>query len=226
MKKILFFIIIGVLLIAGSIFLLNKKVGISLPGSAQFGIENVMPEKPILYVELRSTGKNLNKIIQTPFWKRVSEIDFDIIIADAKLNEQEQLVFQMLKKFFENPQENEIFNKFFSRDVAIAVYEPNINVNTLAEAGPGGLQILMDELLSKFYLISRLDAQAQLTEIISSSFASFGENVKIEDETYKDQEIKIVSIQGIPYQLVYTRVKDLLIMGVGKFAVQKSIDAF
>jgi len=226
MKKIFIFIIVGILLIAGGIFILNKKIGITLPGPTQFGIENVMPEKPILYVEFRNTGMNFNKIIQTPFWKRISGIDFDVILADAKLNEQEKMVFQMLKKFFENPKENEIFNKFFSKDVAVAIYEPALNVNTLAQAGPGGFQILMDELLSKFYLISRLDAQAQLTEIISSSFSSFGENVKIEDESYKDQEIKIVSIQGIPYQLVYTRVKDLLIVGVGKFSVQKSIDVF
>lgn len=226
MKKILAVIIVLILLIGGVLFFVINKGGISLSGSAQYEIENVIPENPILYLEFKNIGKNIDKLSQTPFWKRMMAVDFDAMFSGGQSGPQQQMIAQMVKKFFENPKENEIFNKFFSKDIAVVLYEPNLDLNALSQAGPeGAAQLVTEELLSKVYFVTRLDAQAQLTEFITSAVGQLGENVSIEDEQYKDQEIKVVSIQGIPYKFVYARVKDLMIMSVGKFPVQQSIDA-
>lgn len=225
MKKIILIVLV-VLLIVGGVFLLKGKGVLNLGGSSQFEIENILPQKPFLYLEFKNTKKNVDKILNTSFWKRLSAIDFDVLLDNNLLNSQEKMVYQILKKSFENPKENELFKKFFSRDVAFAIYEPNLDFSVLSQSGPQGMQLLFDEVLSNLYLITRLDAQSQITEFISGSFGQLGENVTIEDEIYKDQEIKIVSVQGIPYKFVYTRIKDLMIMGVGKFSAQKSIDVF
>ncbi|MGE0269116.1 MAG: DUF3352 domain-containing protein [Candidatus Omnitrophota bacterium] len=226
MKKVVLIVLIVLLMAGGVTYFFMKKGGVNLFVSSQFEIENIMPQKPLFYLELRNTKKNIDKILSTSFWKRLSAVDFDVLLKNNLLSKQEAMVYQILKKSLENPKENEIFRKFFSKDVAFAIYEPDFDFSTLSQAGTQGLQLLLDEVFSNLSLVTRLDAQSQIAEFISGSFGQLGDNVTIEDEVYKNQEIKIVSIQGVPYKFVYTRIKDLMIMGVGKFAVQKSIDIF
>ncbi len=226
MKKGIGFLLIILLLGAGGYYLYQSQSGggLGIPGISRFEIANVVPKEPLVYLELRNTSKNIQRLTNTLFWERLSQIDFDMLLSSNTLSPQEQTLFTLLKSYFEDPESNELFKKFFGRDVAIGVYPVGMDMQALSKGDPRAFAQMMENLIRRFYLVTRLDATAQLAEFVSRSFDEFGEDVKTEEIEYKGKYIILVTMQDVPYTFAYTRIKDLMIMGVGEEAVKKSID--
>ncbi|MBP9853440.1 MAG: DUF3352 domain-containing protein [Candidatus Omnitrophica bacterium] len=224
MKKIVV-IVLCVFLVGAGIFYLNRRGMINFAASNN-EIEKVMPENPFFYVDLIDTKKNVERLSNTSFWKRLSQINFDAMLKDDKLSPQEKTVIQYLKQVIQKPNESELINKFLNKEIAVAVYGLQFDSSLFSRPEPQIFQNVVDEIFSKLLFVVRLDTQSQMTELITSSLGKLGENVTISDETYMGKDMKSVTIKDIPYKLVYTRINDLMIIGIGETSVQKSIEVF
>lgn len=229
MKKLVSILLVLAVVGGGGYYFLQQKgiaPEISLKGIERYEIANVVPEEPLIYLELRNTSKNIDNLTSTAFWQRLMEINWDLIFQNGSMNQQDEFVLQVLKTSFESPETNEIFIKFFGKDVAIGIYPVDVDLTELSKGNPQAFTNMLDTMAENFYLITRLGAQAQMAEFVSRSFDQFGEQVTISETEYKDTPIKLVNVQDVPYTFAYARLKDLMVMGVGEDSIKRSIDVF
>ncbi|MCA9393265.1 MAG: DUF3352 domain-containing protein [Candidatus Omnitrophica bacterium] len=224
MKKFLIFIAILAVLAGAGVFFLQKQAGITIFKTEEFKIESVLPEKPVAYFEFRNTRANVERLATTPFWKALGEVNWELLMEGNKKNAQALIIFKLMQEGLEDPKKAEVLSKFLGQDIGMAVYPFEIDIDALGAGDPRVFEDILQRIGQSFYFVTRLDAQAQVAELIARSQDQLGENVTVEDVIYKDQPIKVIKLEGAKIEVAYTRINDLLIVALDKFAIQRSID--
>lgn len=225
MKNFLIFVVILAVLLGAGVFFLQKQAGITIFPTKEFEIENVLPEKPVAYFEFRSTKENIERLAATPFWKALGEVKWELLLEGKDQKSiQALMLFKVLQEGIEDPKQAELLAKFLGQDIGMAVYPFEIDIDAISQGDPRMLEDILNRIGQSFYFVTRLDTQAQMAELIARSQDELGDSVTVEDVVYKDQPIKVITVDQAKLEIAYTRINDLLIVALDKFAIQRSID--
>ena len=210
MKKITFIILAIVLfLLLGGVVFYKIKI-------AKLPIENILPEGAIAYLRISDIEKSVDEFKTTRLWRNIKSIDVEMLMEKSGLSQEEIEQYRNFNsKFFTSIAEL-FLNKYFGREVAVALYPTKIDA-----IGPDTAL----DVASDFILVTRLKPGAEFLEFISKLFNKFGQKVQIEYEKYKDREITIVKLNN-KLDIAYVKVRDLLVIGFGKKAAYSCLDVF
>ena len=224
MKNVLIFIVILALLAGVGVFFLQQRTGITVFQTEKFEIAEVLPENPVLYVELQDVRDNLERLTGTPFWNALGLVDWELIVSSQTGPKKAAMTVAIVKEILQNPEELEGLDKFLGQDISFAIYPFEVNMAALQRGDPNMFREISQRIGESMYIVTRLDAEAQLAEYLSGSFNEFGNSVSIDEVIYKDQSIKVARFTQMDVEFAFTRIKDLLILSFDKFAIQRAID--
>lgn len=210
MKKITFIILAIVLfLLLGGVIFYKIKI-------AKLPIENILPEGAIVYLRISDIEKRVDEFKTTRLWRNIKNIDVEMLMEKSGLSQEEIEQYRNFNsKFFTSIAEL-FLNKYFGREIAIALYPSKIDA-----IGPDTAL----DVASDFILVTRLKPGAEFLEFISKLFNKFGQKVQIVHEEYKDNKVTVVKLND-KLDIAYVKVRDLLVIGFGKKAAYACLDVF
>ena len=153
--------------------LIGAGIGVGFYLRAQkqdFSIESILPQGPLVYVQLRDVKRNMEEVASQPFWQMVLSIDYEALAAQNILSAQQSATINLVKKQLSEVLSNPLSTKSFGQDVALVIYPPSQDVDwggaDMATFNPK----MMEGLLSGFFLVTRIAPEIQLAEFVSRFF--------------------------------------------------------
>jgi hypothetical protein len=183
---------------------------------ARLSIENVLPEDVMLFVRISEIEKSLQEFQSTQLWSNIKDIDIELLLEKSGLTKDEVERYRRFKTEFFHSLAEMFIDNFFGQEVAVAVYP--------TETTAGGTDSLF-ELGSNIILVTRLKPEAQFINFLNKLLNKFGQKVQTKYERYKNYQITLVELND-QVKLGYVKIKDLLIIGLGKKAASICIDVF
>ncbi len=175
-------------------------------------IEDVLPEGAVFYVKFLNLRITREKIVSTKLWQNLRQVDAS-------------LLFEGRLKIF-HPSTAAVLDKLFGREAALAVYEPDMDISSIAAASPEDQPRLWGELVSNVFLVTRLEPDVQWMESVSGLLGLSAEGLNVEDVRYEGETIRLVTIPDSTLKIGFVRLKDLLIIGVTDKAARRSVDVY
>lgn len=219
MKKLLIVIVcLGVIAALAFYFFLGKK--------KELAIEDILPQEAQLFMRFDHVGENIKEFSQGAFWQSISHIDYDTLVKQEILNPEQVVAIKSALSQLTNPQVHMILDKLFGNEFAFVVYPLNINLSQVSDLSALSTPTFLDDALSNFMIVTRIDADMQLVEFFSGLFGELGQNARQETLNYKDQTVHSIVFDQIGLRISYTRIKDLLVITLGDRAAQKIIDVY
>ncbi len=201
---------VSLIIFTGGIFLYFQLTKLS--------IDKVLPEGPLIYLRFSDVQGDLKKFISTPFWKRFNDLNMDYLLENGILNEKQKALLEIVKKQLPTFAEHKMLKKMFEQEIAIAVYPPSLNAEGAADQ-------LMENMLSKFFVVIRVKPQLQLAESLTPFVSLDSQKISLETKEYRQHRIHIISLENNA-KIVFTRIKDLLIAGLSEETARVGIDIF
>ncbi|MBN1869691.1 MAG: DUF3352 domain-containing protein [Candidatus Omnitrophica bacterium] len=219
MKKLIIILVcIGLVAVGAAIFLHVQKKGVSF--------EAVLPEGAFIYLRLDDVEKSMKQISSMPLWKAVSGINFDALADKNVISAQQKSAIDLVKTTLSQVSSNPMAKKLFGREIALAVYPIEKDMNALVEEIKMFRPQVIEEILSGVFLVARVDPDVQLAEFLSRSFSQYGANVSEGQVEYEGEIIRTITLSNIGVKFSFVRLKDVLVFGMGEKAAQTSIDVF
>lgn len=215
-KLIVIFLCIAVVGIGVGVFLQVTKIGSS--------IEDILPQEPIVYVQLRDVERNMEEIALMPFWRAISNIDYDLLIEKSALTDQQSVFVNLIRKQFSEVLTNPLAKKLFGREVAFAIYLPGGDIDLFSQEIKDLGPKIAEKLLSGLFLVTRIDPDIQFAEFISRFFNQRGANISKGQVEYKGEVIHTITLVDVGMKFGIVRLGDLLVIGVGETAARASVD--
>jgi len=219
MKKI----VIGIFSIAVIIAIVY---GVLQQQKAESGIAQILPQDALIYVQINDAHRNLQKISTMPFWQAIQNINLNALRANEAIDNRSLVIFDMLQTQFKTLLDEPVAKRLFGKDVALGIYMPELRPDEFSQDIKRINPKLVEKLLSGIVIVTRVDADVQFAEFVSRFFGKFGANITQSQTEYKGQLIRLVTLQDVGMSFGVVRFKDILVVGVGDLAVQKSIDVF
>ena len=219
MKKLITLIVILLILGGAAYFIFG------LPGVSRLQPEAVLPEDALVYIHLEDVSGALEALKAMPLWQALGKINYKEISQTAQ-EPQLDLFIQQFKNWTHNPQTKQVFDTFFSKEVAVGLYPGNGDLNKLDLNAIDNLPQFLDTMVPNVYIVARVAADVQVAELASRAVSKFGDNMQKTSVNYKNYAIQILTEPKSQLHMAYVRIKDLLIIATSKEAIQKSIDAF
>lgn len=217
MKKIIIVILcLGVIGAGIGIYLHMQKKGES--------IEAILPGDALLYVHLNDVEENLATISSMPLWKVIAGIDYDSLIKKSSLNPQQMMFINLIRGQFSEVLDNPLAKRMFGREVAFALFLPQVDVATLAQDMKALNPQVIEKLFSGLFLVTRIDPDLQFAEFISRFFKQYGANVSQGMSEYKGETIRTITLTDIGVKFGAVRLNDLLVMGIGETVARTVVD--
>lgn len=179
---------------------------------AKFPIERMLPQKPLVYTHLSNIGENWESLQQSKFWSKISDIDFGRFSGHTVGEEKELLRGDLeILDFFKELG----IKQFFGQELALAIYPVEGNES-------------LSDLIPDIILISRVEPEAKILVFISKVYEKLVgiEKFASHTEPYKNHEITTIKLKENKFDLFYSIIKDLLVIGNNKVKIKKSIDLF
>jgi len=189
-------------------------------------VENILPKEALVYVHLNDVEKNLQQMASMPLWKAVSNINYDLLIEKNIIPRQQKMAIDMVRAQITEVLNNPMVKKLFGKEVAFAVYSPEQDIEAMVGNMKGFDPKVIEELLSGFVLVTRVEPDVQFAEVLTRSVSQFGANVTQGQVEYKGEIIRTLSVANAGIKLGFVRFGDLLVLGVGEKAARLSIDTF
>lgn len=211
LKKIGFLVVTVVLVSAILGTLLFYKLT-----KAGFPIENVLPREPLFYVHIADVKKVQNEFASSPLWQNVKGIDIEALLEKTGLSEEAQASIRRTKAQISFILSNHLAEKIFGKEIALALYPSPadaLTVDTLVEVTP------------ELIVATRISPQENVKERISRMFTMLQILPQAQEEVYKGYTVTSLTFLNMP-PVAYTKIKDLLIIGMGKKGVYPCIDVF
>jgi len=219
MKKLVIILICITLIIGIGLGVLKKK-------EKQFSIESILPQEALVYVQIRDVAKNFQKLELLPFWQSIRDINYELLMEKNAINDQQLVFINLIKKQLSHILSSPLSKRLFGQEVAFAVYSPEMDLNELVREMKILSPKFFEELLSGFYLVTRVDPDVQFAEFISRFFDQFGTNITQNQLEYNGEVVRTVTVSDIGMTFSVVRLRDLLVIGVGKKAARISVDVF
>lgn len=201
------------------IFLAILIVGIALYFKlTRLSIERVLPEGPLIYFRFSDVQGDLEKFIATPFWKRFNDLDMEHLLEKGIINEKQKALLGAVRKQLPILAEHKMLKKMFGQEIAVAVYPPAMNAAETTDQ-------LMENIVSKFFVVVRVKPYLQMAESLTPFASLNSQKFSFEAKEYRNHRIHILNLENNA-KIVFTRLRDLLIVGVSEETVRISIDVF
>ena len=182
--------------------------------TAGLPIDNVLPGGAMGYIRISDVEKQVNDFKATRLWKNVKKINIELLMEKSGASKKDIEGYQDTKKWFSSAFGGSVMRELFGKEMAFAVYPGNIK-----EATPAAI----DETVSNLFLVTRVKPGADFIEFASKIINKAGQKADVSEETYKGRKITIIKIGG-DVNIAYTKIKDLLVVGLGKKAASSCID--
>lgn len=189
-------------------------------------IEDVLPEGAGFYAKFSNLRTTREKIVATKLWQNLRQVDYSLLFEGRLLSGEQKTVIELIQQKVFHPSTAVVLDKLFGREAALAVYEPDTDISSIAAAGPEDQPRLWGELLSNVFLVTRLDPDVQWMESVSGLLGLSAEGLNVEEISYEGETIRLVTIPDSILKIGFVRLKDLLIIGVGDKAARRSVDVY
>lgn len=219
MKKIIVVLLLVASVAAGVTFYLQTQ-------EKGQSVESILPKGALVYVHLNDVEGNLQQMASMPFWKALSNINYDLLMQKNIIPSQQRMVLELVKTQLSQVSSNPMVKKLFGKEVALAVYLPDQDLKAMARQMKGFNPVVVEELLSGIFLVTRMDPDVQFAEVLTRSFSQYGANVTQGETEYKGEIIRTITVSNVGMKLSFVRFGDLLVFGVGDKAARLSIDVF
>ena len=204
-KPVIIVSVLALVLAAGIIYKLTIT---KLP------VDKVLPGGAIAYIQISDVEKQINEFKNTRLWKNIRKIDIEMLMEKSGAGKNAIEGYQDAKKWLSSASGGSVISEFFGKEIALVVYPGNIK-----EISTGAIQ----EAASNIILVTRIGPEADFIEFVSKLINGAGKKADISEETYKGKKITIIKINGNA-DVAYTKIKDLLVIGMGKKAASSCID--
>lgn len=200
--------------------------GILQNEKTRFSIEHILPQQALVYVQIHDVKENFQKLASMPVWQELNNINFDQFIDKNSSNAQQLALIDLARKQLSDVLSSSLSNRLFGKEVAFAAYSPATDMSVLVREMKTLSPKFFEELLSGFFLVTRVDADVKLAEFTSRFFNQFGDNVFLKQSEYKGEIVQTVTISNLGMEFGVVLLRDLLVIGVGEKAARTSIDVF
>ncbi|MBF0521603.1 MAG: DUF3352 domain-containing protein [Candidatus Omnitrophica bacterium] len=214
---VLYFIIAVVLL--GVLAYFYMKIPLS--------VERILPKGPVAYVKIADVEHTAQKIITSSPWKTMLNLNYDILIEKKIMTADQKAMIEMIKENQEKVLNHFLFKKFLGKEITFAFYIDASDLESLKNAGPKQKAEDIQKFFSNLFVVTRIAPEAQVIESLAAMFAkqvSQGQAAQIEVVTYKGHQILMFKSSDKGVDIGITRIKDLLVLGLGDKAVKAAID--
>lgn len=184
--------------------------------SREYALEEVLPEKPLLYLHVKDIEKNLDKFSQSKLYQNLTAIDFDKLLSLLGASAPEKEIF---KKFSQQASVEEIRRAllpFFGQETALAVYPVEFD-SFSSEA--------INRMFSSIVVVTRLKPQAEFVEFLHGILGSGTKELKVEKKIVHGHTLNLVKSADGSVNVGYVRINDLLVMGWGDNAARMCLQA-
>lgn len=200
MKKLIIIIcILALVLTAGVIY---KLMTIELP------VDKVLPSGAIAYIQVSDAQKQIDEFKNTRLWKNVENIDIEMLMGKGRASKKDIEKYRDAKQWFASAFGGSVMNGLFGKEIALAVYPSNILLHGIA---------------SNVILVTRVKPAADFTEFALKLMNRAERKVNVTEEVYDRKKITIIKINDNK-ELAYTKIKDMLVISIGKTAIVSCID--
>ncbi len=190
-------LILGILLFGAALWLWYS--------SRSTAMEQVLPSDPLVFVRLSDLEKNWTSFSRTDFWGKCSRIDWRRFWKITGASDQNLALYDALQQSLSSPSAGRIFRELLARDIALAVYA---NDETSLEHAS------FTDIFSRVVFVARLKPGRQALDLLVPLLAGKREDLDHTTVRYLNHDIHTLKIQGADVDLVYTRLADLLIIGI------------
>ncbi|MFT7538048.1 MAG: hypothetical protein ACI9F2_000188 [Lysobacterales bacterium] len=189
------------------------------------GFDQVLPENPVVYIEINDVAKNIEYIKTLKVWKDLKDIDLDAVSKKGKnlAKMPEANILDKIKEKMPDETTKQLLMKGFGDDVVIALYESNIDLVSILQMQEVAEGVLADA-LSGLYVVTRIGADLQLADSLNSMFDIFGTRGDIETNDFNGQKYHEVFIDDVPFNGFYTRHKDMIVLSFSEEGIHKAIN--
>ncbi len=177
-------------------------------------IETVLPGKVAVYVKFSDIGKQAEELESSKLWKNIKGIDIEMLMEKSGAKKEEIEGYKIAKSEITSFLGGLVIDKYFGKEIAIALYPAQTG-----EASPDAAL----KPASNIVLVTRIKPETDFIDFISKILNKFNQKYEIAEENYKDRKMTIVKFND-DVNLVYVRIKDLLVIGLGREAVVSCCD--
>ena len=209
MKKIFIVILVLILLISGGFFFFLKT---RVP--KEYTIEELLPEKPLVYLHASNISANWQKFSTTKLWQGLTAVDYKQLLTKSGATPQEMHTVEEFQKQFSLPAVKDFLGKFFGHEIALVIYPTEFD-NLSSQAFMNAA--------SNIFLVTRLEPQAQFSEFLTGVLNPFNKQMTTQRVPYRGYTIQVMkSADGT--NIGYVRIKDMLVVGLGETAARRVLD--
>ncbi len=211
MKKIFSFILVTVIVITVGLIVYSQLIRKAVK------FEEVLPEKPFVFLRLAHLERHLDSLVNSNFYKQISKIDFRSGLKKMGASEKDLILFDKFTQQVSLTAVQEVLKRFFGKEVGLAIYPTSFEEIKDENLG---------EILSNIFLITRLPMEIQFGQFLSGFARQFQKDLSTQEERYKNYTIYYLRSSDGTINLGYTRIKDLLVFGLGDKAARTCIDTY
>ena len=175
-------------------------------------IEQILPEGCVFYINFCGIEKQMDEFKKTRLWANLQAIDLERILQESGLDQEGMEKFNAAKAEILNFVSNLSLNKFFGKELALAFYPVRID--------SFNNQAVLDE-AKNLILVTRVEPESEFIELLNKLFSRL--NREIKQSKYQTGEINLIEL-GKDISLGYTRIEDLLVIGLGHEGPQACLD--
>jgi hypothetical protein len=201
MKRSILIVLVLALVLAAGVYYSVKF--------APRAIETVLPGKAAVYIKVSDIEKQADEFRSSKLWKNIKGIDIEMLMEKSGAKKEQIEGYKTAKSEITSFLGGLVIDKYFGKEIAVALYPAETGE---ASANPAS------NLASKVILVTRIKPETDFIDFISKILNKFEQKYEIAEENYKGNKITVVKLSdGVG--LAYVRIKDLLVMGIGKEAV-------
>ena len=204
-KPVIIVSVLALVLAAGIIYQLTM---------APLPVDKILPGGAIAYIRVSDVEKQVNDFKATRLWKNIKKIDIEMLMEKSGATKKNIEGYQDTKKWFSSAFGGSVMSELFGKEIALVVYPGDIK-----EATPAAIR----EAASNIFLVTRVKPEADFIEFVSKIINKAGKKADVSEETYKGRKITIIKISS-NVDVAYTKINDLLVVGIGKKAASSCID--
>lgn len=209
--------------IAAGAFFFFTKMQKPLQGST---IESVLPQGAFAYIHINDVKKNMDFIGESELGKTLYDLNYEQLYNDKVISKVQFELISYLKKKIPSFVDSLVFEKFFSQEIALAIYKTNIGFDSAANMGANKVAQLSDFLSTGALLVTKIPLDAQIAENFLDLFSEQFKDVVIKGEEYRGYTVRTVKFKNFGIKLSVITLKNYLVIGLGDQAVKLSIDTF
>ncbi|MFA5087424.1 MAG: DUF3352 domain-containing protein [Candidatus Omnitrophota bacterium] len=206
----------GVLIVVG---ILSVGIGLYYYSTLKKSmIEHLLPEGALLYGQVDEGMKLLEGFKLSQLGQAVLGIDVSLLLEKSGQPKRNIELFNRLKKDLSSPAALLLLKKFFGREVAVALY-PAETVSSESK--------VVDKILANVFLVTRLEPEAQLLELLSVLFKDRQSALSVETKAYLGKTITNIDLSQLGYDglvISYVKEREHVVIGFSENAARACIE--